>query len=99
MFQVMNGLVHGDTRGHVILSPWSVIVGANHVCECIAIAVNTTWLDHGDLPEDASAGEVLAIQQRFQTYGRARAVARPPYQRRDAGGIEEPHARLPREDH
>ena len=50
----MNGLVHGDSRSHVILSPWSVIAGANHVCESIAIAINAALADHGNLPRTAS---------------------------------------------
>ncbi|CAK0866806.1 unnamed protein product, partial [Prorocentrum cordatum] len=53
-FKVMNGLVHGDTRSHIILSPWCVVAGSNHVCECIAIAVNTAYEEHGNLPRKLS---------------------------------------------
>ena len=54
LIQVMHGLVHGDSRSHAILSPWSVVAGANHVCESIAIAINTALADHGNLPRTAS---------------------------------------------
>ena len=50
----MNDLVHGDSRSHAILSPWPVVAGANHVCESIAIAINTALADHGNLPRTAS---------------------------------------------
>ena len=49
-FKVMNVLVHGDRRSHVILSPWSTVAGSNHVCECVALAVNQCFVDHGKLP-------------------------------------------------
>ncbi len=48
--KVCNGLVHGDTRSHVILSPAVVGATANHTCECIAIFINTAYLEHKDLP-------------------------------------------------
>ena len=51
---LLSGLVHGDLRSHVILSPPSVVAGSNHVCESIAIAVNTAYEEHGDLPSLAS---------------------------------------------
>ena len=50
----VSGLVHGDLRSHVILSPPCIVAGSNHVCESIAIAVNTAYEDHGDLPRAAS---------------------------------------------
>ena len=48
--KVMNGLVHGDNRSHVMLSPWCVVAGSSHVCESIAVAVNTALTDHKRLP-------------------------------------------------
>ena len=53
-FKIMNGLVHGDVRSHVIISPASVVAGSNHTCECIAIAINTAFDEHGDLPRKFS---------------------------------------------
>lgn len=52
--KVLNGLVHGDTRAHVILSPGAVVAGANHICEGIAILMNTAFMEHGNLPRRAS---------------------------------------------
>lgn len=49
-FKIMNGLIHGDVRSHVVISPASVVAGSNHVCECILIAINTAYHEHGDLP-------------------------------------------------
>ncbi len=48
--KVLNGLVHGDTRGHVILSPGVIGATANHTCESIGIMVNTAFKEHGCLP-------------------------------------------------
>ena len=48
--KVMNGLVHGDSRSHVILSPGVIKGNANYVCECQAILVNTLFKEHGDVP-------------------------------------------------
>ena len=48
------GLVHGDLRSHVILSPPCIVAGGNHVCERIALAINVAYEDHGDLPRTAS---------------------------------------------
>ena len=53
-FKVMNGLVHGDTRSHVILSPYTLVCDAGHMCESIAIVVNTAYLEHGNLPPNLS---------------------------------------------
>lgn len=50
--KVGNALVHGDTRGHVILSPGVVGATANHTCEIICIVVNTVLHDHNTLPPD-----------------------------------------------
>ena len=52
--KVMNGLVHGDTRSHVILSPGTIFAGASHTCESIAVLMNTAYAEHGDLPMRAS---------------------------------------------
>jgi hypothetical protein len=52
--KVMNGLVHGDTRSHVILSPGCIVAGANHLCESIMILVNTCFKDHGLIPPTMS---------------------------------------------
>ena len=49
-FKIMNGVIHGDSRSHVIISPPSVVAGANHVCESLLIAINTAYHEHGDLP-------------------------------------------------
>ena len=48
------GLVHGDLRSHVILSPPCVIAGSSHVCEAIMIVMNTAYEEHGNLPRVAS---------------------------------------------
>ena len=48
--KVMNGLVHGDTRSHVILSPGVVGATANHTVECLSILINTVFEEHGCLP-------------------------------------------------
>ena len=52
--KVMNSLVHGDHRSHVILSAGSIVAGANHLCESIAITLNAAFEDHGDLPDTIS---------------------------------------------
>jgi hypothetical protein len=49
-----SGLVHGDLRSHVILSPSCIVAGSSHVCESIAIALNTAYEEHGDLPKVAT---------------------------------------------
>ena len=48
--KVCNGLVHGDTRGHVILSPGVVGATANHTCECLLIMINACFIEHKVLP-------------------------------------------------
>lgn len=48
--KVMNGLVHGDTRSHVILSPGVIGATANLTCECLGIMINTAFEEHGMLP-------------------------------------------------
>lgn len=52
--KVMNGLVHGDHRSHVILSPGVIVAGACHSCETIAIMINACMEDHGDVPKKMS---------------------------------------------
>lgn len=52
--KVLNGLIHGDTRSHVVLSAGSAIAGANHTCEGLAILINTAFSDHWDLPRRAT---------------------------------------------
>jgi hypothetical protein len=51
---VVSGLVHGDLRSHVILSPPCVVAGSSHVCESLLITINTAYEDHGNLPKMAS---------------------------------------------
>ena len=53
-FKIMNGLVHGDRRSHVIISPSCVVAGANHVCESILTVINTAYEEHGNLPKKYS---------------------------------------------
>lgn len=53
-FKIQNGLIHGDTRSHVIISPPSAKATASHTCESILIAVNTAYEEHGNLPPKAS---------------------------------------------
>jgi hypothetical protein len=48
--KVMNGLVHGDHRSHVILSPGVIVAGGCHTCESIAITINTVFAEHEDVP-------------------------------------------------
>ena len=48
--KVMNGLVHGDNRSHVILSPGVVGATANLTCDCLGIMINTAFEEHGMLP-------------------------------------------------
>jgi hypothetical protein len=52
--KVLNGLVHGDHRSHVVLSPGSVVAGASHTCEGVAIILNTVFQEHGKLPRRIS---------------------------------------------
>ena len=49
--KVCNGLVHGDTRSHVILSPGVIGATTSYTCECINILVNTAFMEHQDLPQ------------------------------------------------
>ena len=53
-FKIQNGLIHGDTRSHVIISPPSIRVTASHTCESILIAINTAYEEHGNLPPKVS---------------------------------------------
>jgi hypothetical protein len=52
--KVMNGLVHGDSRSHVILSPGTVFAGASHACEALMVLINTAFEEHANLPRRAS---------------------------------------------
>lgn len=54
--KVCNGLVHGDKRSHVILSPGVIGATANHTCECLLTIVNGCFVEHGSLPS------VLSLQ-------------------------------------
>ena len=48
--KVMNALIHGDSRSHVILSPGTIVAGASHTCESIMVVLNGAFQDHGDIP-------------------------------------------------
>ena len=48
--KVANGLIHGDSRSHVILSPGCLSATANHTCEVILTMLNVAYEEHGDLP-------------------------------------------------
>ena len=50
--KVMNGLVHGDNRSHVIPSPGVVGATAHLTCDCLGIMINTAFEEHGMLPSD-----------------------------------------------
>ena len=52
--KVFNGLVHGDRRSHVILSPGVIGATASHTCECLTIMINTVYAEHGNLPPTLS---------------------------------------------
>jgi hypothetical protein len=52
--KVMNGIVRGDTRSHVILSPGVLVSSASHTCESIMVVLNTVFDEHGDIPLRAS---------------------------------------------
>ncbi len=54
--KVFNGIVHGDKRSHVILSPGVIGATASHTCECLSVMINTAHHEHGDLPS------VLSVQ-------------------------------------
>ncbi len=48
--KVCSGLVHGDVRSHVILSPGVVGATGSHTCECLTILVNTAFEEQQRLP-------------------------------------------------
>jgi len=50
--KVMNAIIHGDSRSHVILSPGCIVAGANHTCESISIVLSTFFEDHKDVPPE-----------------------------------------------
>lgn len=52
--KVFNGIVHGDHRSHVILSPGVIGATANHTCECLNVMINTAFCEHGVLPSSLS---------------------------------------------
>ena len=52
--KVCNGLVHGDTRSHVILSPGVVGATASHTIECLSIIINTVLQEHNVMPPEFS---------------------------------------------
>ena len=54
--KVFNGLVHGDQRSYVILSPGVIGATANHTCECLGVMINCSYKAHGNLPH------VLTVQ-------------------------------------
>ena len=49
--KVMNVLVHGDTRSHVVLCPPYITAGSNLVLECVMITLNQIYEDHGVMPK------------------------------------------------
>ena len=49
--KVCNGLIHGDRRSHVILSPGVVGATANHAIECMIVMVNDVLEVHNAMPE------------------------------------------------
>ena len=57
--KVLNGLVHGDTRSHVILSPGALVTGANHICEGTATIMNTAFAEHGNLPRRRPSSQTM----------------------------------------
>ena len=48
--KVCNGLIHGDKRSHVILSPGVIGATANHTCECLLTMINGCFIEHKVLP-------------------------------------------------
>ena len=48
--KVMNGLVHGNNKGHAIISPGVVGATANPTCDCLGITTNTAFEEHVMLP-------------------------------------------------
>ena len=50
--KVCNGLIHGDRRSHVILSPGVVGATANHTIECILVMINDVLEVHDVMPEE-----------------------------------------------
>ena len=52
--KVFNGIVHGDRRSHVILSPGVIGATASHTCECLTTMINTAYAEHGNWPSKLS---------------------------------------------
>ena len=50
--KVCNGIVHGDRRSHVILSPGVVGATANHTSECMLVMINDVLEVHNVMPEE-----------------------------------------------
>ena len=48
--KVCNGLVHGDTRSHVISSPGVVGATASHAIECMTIIINIVLQEQKVMP-------------------------------------------------
>ena len=50
--KVCNGLVHGDRRSHVILSPGVIGATANHTIECLMVLINCVFEEHNTMPHE-----------------------------------------------
>ena len=50
--KVCNGIVHGDRRSHVILSPGVVGATASHTIECMLVMINDVLEVHNVMPEE-----------------------------------------------
>ena len=50
--KVCNGLIHGDRRSHVILSPGVVGATASHTLECMVVMINDVLEVHGAMPQE-----------------------------------------------
>jgi hypothetical protein len=48
--KVFNGILHGDNRSHVILSPGVVGATASHTCECLSVMINVAYQERRALP-------------------------------------------------
>ena len=77
--KVCNGLVHGDRRSHVILSPGVIGATANHTIECLMVLINCVFEEHNAMPyeftfqcDGASTNKcvlVLAFLAMYLIYG------------------------------
>ena len=50
--KICNGIVHGDRRSHVILSPGVIGATGNHTIECLMIIINVVLEEHGVMPHE-----------------------------------------------